>query len=130
MKSNTKLDVKSKKGSYYNAKITLESGDVWLFNADNIFDEGEWDISFYAPSMSPGVRGDRTKVGLQTFAAIEQIFKKFIKVEDPEEFHFTGGEMHKKLYNTLADRILKTGKYKKGTVPKLLIGNKWSFVKK
>ncbi len=131
MKSGTKIKYAKKKGKYFNAKITLESGDEWVFNAENSFDDDEWDIAFYSPhSASAGIKGDPNKVGLQTFAAIELIFKKFMKAEDPEEFHFTGGEMHKKLYSTLAKRILKTGKYKKGEAPKLLIGNKWSFVKK
>jgi len=130
MKKGTKIEPAKKKGEYFNAKITLSTGDIWYFNAENDFDDDEWDIAFYAPSMSPGIKGDTHKVGLQTFAAIEKLFKDFIKTEDPKEFHFTGGEMHKKLYNTLADRILKTGKYKKGAVPKLLMGNKWSFVRK
>jgi len=130
MKSDTKIKYIKRKGHYFNAKITLGTGDEWLFNASDDFNENQWDIAFYAPSISPGLKGDPNKVGLQTFAAIEKLFKEFLKEEDPGEFHFTGGRMHTKLYNKLADRILKTGKYKKGDVPKLLTGNKWSFVKK
>ena len=131
MKSDTDIDLGHKKGDYFNAKITLGSGDIWYFNATNDMGDGDWSIVFYAPSMSPGIRGDKNKVALETFAAVEKLVKDFIDKEKPERFHFTGtGTSRVKLYNTLAKKILKSGKYEKGPDMKMLQGAAWIFVKK
>jgi len=130
MKSDTKIDVKRQKGMYFNAKITLENGVQWFFNATNEMDDDEWDIAFYSASGHDPLTGNKNQMGLQTFAAVEKLVIDFIEAEDPEEFHFSAtGKSRVKLYNTLAKKILKSGKYKKGTAPKLLMGSKWSFIK-
>jgi len=130
LKSETKINIKKQKDKFFNAKIELEDGVTWLFNATNDFDEDEWDITFYSPMGNNVEIKDKHKTGLQTFAAVEKLVTQFIKEQKPGEFHFTGGANNRSLYDFLSKKILKTGKYKKGDVPKLLLGYKWSFIRK
>ena len=131
MKSGTIINVKKKRGFHYNAKIDLEDGTQWFFNAVNNDprDEDSWDISFYQSGMEE-VK-DKRKSGLQLFAAVEKLVRDFLKWGKPEYFYFTGtGASRIKLYETLAKRILKDGKYEKGNVPVLLQGAMWNFKRK
>jgi hypothetical protein len=132
MKKGTKIDVKKKRGFHYNAKIDLEDGTQWFFNAVNNMGEGDWDISFWAAELAGEQKvKDKHKVGLQLFAAVEKLTKDFLKWEKPEQFRFSAtGVSRIKLYNTLAKRILKETPYKKGQSMRLLQGNNWSFIKK
>lgn len=131
MKKGTILDIAKKKDQYYNAKIILTTGDMWYFNATNDFGEDEWSIAFYAPSLSPGIRGEKTKVALETFAAVEKLTKDFLKEFKPKKFYFTAsGSSRIKLYHTLAKKILKDGTYKEAPHDRMLQGHNWIFVKK
>ena len=131
MKSSTKIKLAKKKDEDYNAKITLSTGDEWFYNATNDFGEDNWDIAFYGPSLSPGIKGDKNKVALETFAAVEKLTKDFLKEFKPKYFYFTGtGTSRIKLYKTLAKKILKDGTYKKGNVPTMLQGSMWNFARK
>jgi hypothetical protein len=132
MKSGTTIDVKKKRGFEYNAKIGLKDGTHWFFNAVNDPGEDNWNISFWQSELAgPQEIKDKRKAGLQLFAAIEKLMHDFIKWGKPEYFYFTGtGTSRVKLYNTLAKKILKDGKYEKGNVPVLLQGAMWNFVRK
>lgn len=134
MKSDTKLDVKSKKGRHFNAKITLEDGTQWFFSAENEMGEGDWNIAFWSDQLrgSMSIKDkDKPKTGIQLFAAVEKLTKDFLKLEKPEQFRFSAtGVSRIKLYETLAKKILKDGTYKKGQSMRMLQGNNWSFVRK
>ena len=131
MKSGTKIDAVKKKDQYYNAKITLSSGDIWYYNATNDMGEDDWGIAFYAPSTSPGIRGDKNKVALETFAAVEKLTKDFLKEFKPKKFYFTAsGASRIKLYQTLAKKILKDGTYKEAPHDRMIQGHNWRFVRK
>lgn len=132
MKSDrTKIDVKKKRGFHYNAKIQLEDGTQWFFNAVNNMGEGDWDISFWASELADTEVEDKHKAGIQLFAAVENLTKEFLKYEKPEQFRFSAtGVSRIKLYNTLAKKIIKGGEYKKGQYQRMLQGNNWSFIRK
>lgn len=132
MKSDTKIDVIKKKGDLYNAKIDLEDGTQWFFNAVNEPRKDNWNISFWQSELAgPQEVKNKHKVGIQLFAAVEKLVSDFLKWGEPEEFSFSAtGTSRIKLYNTLAKKIIKTGKYKEGPHQRMLQGNNWSFIKK
>ena len=132
MKSGTKIRKSNKKGLYYNAKIQLEDGTQWFYNAVNSMGEGDWDISFWAAELAGEQQvKDKHKAGIQLFAAVENLTKEFLKYEKPEQFRFSAtGVSRIKLYNTLAKKIIKSGEYKKGQSVRMLQGNNWSFVRR
>lgn len=132
MKSGTKIDVKKKRGFHYNAKIDLEDGTQWFYNATNEMREGEWNITFWQSELAgPQEVKDKHKVGLQLFAAVEKLTRDFLKWEEPEQFIFSAtGVSRIKLYETLAKRILKDGSYEKGPSIRMLQGNNWRFVRR
>ena len=66
-------------------------------------------------------------VALKLFAAIEHIFKVDIPKIPHHTITFSGDADHEKLYNLLANRILKSGKY---TAPGRISGGYYYFVKK
>lgn len=113
MKADTNIDIKKAKGKYFNALITLEDGTQWLYNAEIGMDDIEWLISFYAPSDKTQDIKDRSKVAVETFAAVIHLTEQFLKQEKPEAFAFQAmGRSRTKLYDLLAKKITKTGKYK------------------
>lgn len=131
MKKGTVIKKAKKKDQYYNAEITLSTGDKWYYNASNDFGEDNWGIVFYAPSLSSGIKGEKTKVALETFAAVEKMTKDFLKEFKPKRFYFTAsGSSRIKLYNTLAKKILKDGKYEQEGDDKMLQSHQWRFVRK
>lgn len=128
MSAKTQIKYKKKPGETWNAFITLDDGTEWIFNATS-FDE-PWSLVFYPPIDQVQIKGDKTKIGIKTFAAIEKVVEGFIKDENPEEFGFTGsGSSRVKLYNLLAKKIVKTGKYKQQKAMRLLQGKQWSFIR-
>ena len=89
MKAKTNIEVHKSLGREYNAKITLSDGTTWLYNAVDYEGSGTFDIVFYAPSDSKSIpSGNKNKVALETFAAIEKITMDFIKYEDPDYITF------------------------------------------
>lgn len=113
-KSKTQIDVAKKVGEYYNAQITLEDGTKWLYNAES-YDRGKtYIIVFYESFNDPNKfkKQDKPKIALKTFAAVEQLTKEFIQWQKPEEFSFTSDVgSRSKLYDLLAKKIKKSGKY-------------------
>jgi len=131
MKKGTVIKKAKKKNEYWNAEIILTSGDKWYYNATNDFNEDNWGIAFYAPTLSPGIRGDKNKVALETFAAVEKLTKEFLKEFKPERFYFSASGVSRiKLYHTLAKKILKDGTYEEEANDRMLQGNNWRFVRK
>ena len=131
MKKDTDIKRAKKKDQYYNAKITLSTGDVWYYNATNDFGEDNWNISFYGDSLSPGVRGDKHKVALETFAAVEKLTKEFLKEFKPNRFYFSASGVSRiKLYQTLVKKILKDATYKEAPHDRTLQGHHWRFIRK
>lgn len=120
MKKGTKIDVY--KGKYeYNAKIELEDGTTWLYNAMDYNGDDEWDIVFYEPSqddvgsnykVNKILTKNKPKIALETFAAVEKITYDFIKYHKPMIITFNAqGRSREKLYDLLAKKIVKSGKY-------------------
>lgn len=129
MHKDTKIRFSKKKGERFNAKITLEDGQEYLFQAETYKDEDDWYIAF-EKDRGKLPTGDTAKIGLQIFAAVEKIVTSFIIQEKPESFSFTGtGNSRIKLYDLLAKKILKSGKYELDKED-LLQGVKWSFDRK
>jgi len=88
----------------------------------------DWYIAFQKDESD--IKDNSVKIGLQIFAAVERIVTSFITQEKPESFSFTGtGKTRIKLYDLLARKILKSGKYELDK-ENLLQGSKWSFEKK
>ena len=114
MKAKTNIEVHKSLGREYNAKITLSDGTTWLYNAVDYEGSGTFDIVFYAPSDSKSIpSGNKNKVALETFAAIEKITMDFIKYEDPDYITFNAhGKSKVKLYDLLAKKIVKSKKYR------------------
>lgn len=113
MRANTSIDIKKQKGKYFNALITLEDGTQWLYNAEIGMDDTEWLISFYAPSDKTQDIKNKSKVAVETFAAVIHLTEQFIKQEKPEAFAFQAmGKSRIKLYDLLAKKITNTKKYK------------------
>jgi len=112
MKAKTQIDRVKKVGEYYNAEITLSDGTTWLYNAES-YDRGKtFIIVFYERFDKPNKLDDKHKVALETFAAVEQLTKEFIQWQKPREFSFTSVVgSRSKLYDLLAKRIIKSGKY-------------------
>jgi hypothetical protein len=81
--------------------------------------EKRWRIEF-ADSKGMTMTSAKEKgVGLQVFAALEQIVKKFLKEKKPEAVEFAGvGASKLKLYDLAVKRIAKVGGFEKPIVNK------------
>lgn len=115
MRKGTKIKV-HKGSNEYNAEIELEGGQKWLYNAMDYDGNGIWDIVFYEPSkdmISFDQKGDKHKVALETFAAVEKLTRDFIKYHEPSVISFNAqGKSRVKLYDLLAKKIVKSKKYR------------------
>ena len=139
MKKETKLSWRKQPHSWTVDIILGERFAEFTFYADEFTGSGEWEISFIRRKH----RGTRTisrpeekkdiKKALQVFAALEHIFKEFIKTVEPPAFTFTASEagkrpdQHKiKLYHKIAERIAKHGyKFEYDNIEL-----EWKFLKK
>lgn len=137
MTRKTDIKYEGRRGKTFIAKITLEDGTKFSFEARYDIDEygSDWDITFEgrAGLVKPTDAGIETTTALQLFAALGVVFKEFVKREKPAKFSFSAGDKSRiKLYDTASKRIARQLKYKvirKDQTYKDFSGVVWEFTK-
>ena len=139
MKKNTKIKILKRRKNEYSAEITLEDGSKFYAKAHGVEDyidgfnqfyhigtlkpeihsrpllykDIQWGLSFKDEDGHMGSTERGSKVAIELFAALMKFFTDWLDKYDPAMIVFvTTGEPSKtKLYKTLYDKFIKSGKY-------------------
>jgi hypothetical protein len=114
MRKGTIIDkVSFTKNETYRARITLEDGTLFKFEAD-IYNEDFWDVNFQDEKGRISIQPKGKNVAIELFAALEKVFTDFISKAKPDEIQFSSSNYEKsrvKLYHMVAKKIAKKGNF-------------------
>ena len=98
----------------YEQEIILEDGLIFFFKAFYFQSADVWDIQFQDQFGAVVKSKKREGASIELFAALESVFKEFVEKTVPNRFRFGADrdeESRVKLYNMLARKIAKRGKF-------------------